>query len=490
MLFVESKSAKVNVSDAARLDALARLQNLGFQPLIREARLRCFELALPDARQSAALERLVAAHSEAQRDELCEPYTRGDVFPFEDHALFLIFDEETIRAGIVYEAATAEPQRKLEDFCRRVQSALADAADAADAGKGALKSSEILWRPTREEPSHEGVGRALAFKRAEASETLNNDAPLAPPAPPSLEESMAQAHAAALLQSKEARHLLTRLLQAQAEGRVVKRRANAPDDATAEYWVNELTAAGLLRREVLVSCRVDGRGIFRLPSLEALAGINASGALCIECGRPVADERAEELIAPTALAAKLLGGGAWLVSHVRGILNEFRVGDASIVAQESLEDFAYLLVDFYGELFLILVREGDWTTQHVRNAIDLCAELRAAHLVVVTTGSLQPEARVLLRGPARRCMTSDGSPLDVIICEGFDAISSALEPAFERVTQRAICGELCALDSSLGFSVGHMLSASFHLRHHPQRALDEFDLAAPNVAQPAALRSF
>src|ERR1044072_5290966 len=55
-----------------------------------------------------------------------EPFVRGDLFCFNDYILFLVFEDgESIRAGIVYEARTPEPFRKLDSFCHEVRSLLA-----------------------------------------------------------------------------------------------------------------------------------------------------------------------------------------------------------------------------------------------------------------------------------------------------------------------------------------------------------------------------
>src|ERR1051326_8410269 len=106
MLFVESRILKQKVSSATRAGLLERLQEKGLTPLIRSARMSCYEQALLGPDRAGEMERAVAAWTETEDDRL---YIRGDVFCFEDFVLFLVFgvgeDEMTgVRAGIVYGA--------------------------------------------------------------------------------------------------------------------------------------------------------------------------------------------------------------------------------------------------------------------------------------------------------------------------------------------------------------------------------------------------
>ncbi len=114
MLFIESRIADVFVSHAARVALLDGLQERGLAPVIRSSRLHCFERALMGAERVKELEQAVAAQSEAEGEV---PYVRGDVFCFEGFAHFLVFGDaadegQGLRAGIVYDAETADPARE------------------------------------------------------------------------------------------------------------------------------------------------------------------------------------------------------------------------------------------------------------------------------------------------------------------------------------------------------------------------------------------
>ena len=123
MLFLESKTLTHAVDAAGRTRLLQELQERGIVPLIRSYRLRCFEDVLLGLDHVSEMEATLASSNDST---LAEPFVRGDLFCFQDYILFLVFeddDDSFIRAGIVYEARTPEPFRKLDSFCQEVRSA-------------------------------------------------------------------------------------------------------------------------------------------------------------------------------------------------------------------------------------------------------------------------------------------------------------------------------------------------------------------------------
>jgi hypothetical protein len=483
MLFIESRTAGRAVPGPQRIAVLERLQDRGLVPLIRASRLYCFEQALTGASRVGELERLVAEWAEAEGEA---PYVRGDVFCSEDHAYFLVFGEAgegaaPLRAGVVYDAGTDEPAEKLEAFCRDVREAVEQAAGHTapvdvDGGSRDASPARFEWR-AREG----GAGDALSRF---SSPTSPGAASPAPQAPARVAETGERSRVAELLEDAAARDFLQRLSDASADGRVSEMLASSgvAREPAQEALVARLAGAGLVRREVQVSCRKDGHSIFRLPSPEALSMVTASNAVCSECGAAVADERAEELLTPTPLASSMLQDGAWLLNSIRALLAELGVPAGSVAARTSHADGgAQLLADVCGEPFLLVLRDGDFTAAHARHALESEAETHSAHLVAVATGKIHEEARVRLREHARR-RSRTGGGMEVVFVEGVERAAPELRQALERVSQSAITRELYELDASAGFNVGHMLAERFRLLHRAEALQDLAASAAGSLA--------
>lgn len=448
MLFIESKISNQRVDAQTRLLLLERLQDRGLVPLIRSARLHCFELALTGPDRVPEMERAVAQQAKIEMDA---PYVRGDVFCFEDFVLFLIFgDEESdvsgMRAGIVYEAETTAPQLSLESFCRNVRDALEASRSTSDNGK--TTAEDMGWRDREPNDAGKPLSHFKEGRTGEAAEVRK-------------ETAAERLRAVELLEDAGARRFLWRVSESQGAG--LGADVQGEMDAESDSLVGRLSDAGLLRREVVVSCRKVGRALFRLPSPDALSVITSSNAICSECGASIADEKVDELIVPTDTASTLLENGSWLSTRLYSVLRGLGLPESRIaVGPSSSDGETHLMADVCGEAFLFILRDGDLSAAHARRALEKQAETESPHLVVVATGKVQDEARIRLREHARR-RARGGSDIEVLLVEGVNSAINELQHAFERVSQRALSEELCALDAALGLSVGHMISTRFRL---------------------------
>ena len=484
MLLIETRVAEQSVEKSLRTPLLEALQTRGHAPLIRSARMRFFEQAAGDAARE--LERAVAEWTDA---EGVEPYVRGDVFVSEEFAHFLVFGDDSegggLRAGIVYDAETAEPAQRLEEFCRGVSEAYEEAAREARAGgaqgggaENGSAAARVEWR--RREGRSREVSKSFASSPpgAEASATGARGVPTAE-----------RLRAVEILEDAEARGFLQRLSEAHADGRASEMLAAEGRAPEREALVSKLTGSGLVRREVQVSCRKNGRSLFRLPSPDALAIVTASNAVCSECGTAIADERAEELFTPTPLASSMMKGGEWLVSRLRSILAGLGVPEGETATRAaSDEGEAQVLANVGGEPFLFVVRDGDFTAADARRALEGEADAQATRLFVVSTGKVQDEARARLREHARRRSRS-GVSSEVIFVEGLEAAAGELGAALERVAQEALTRELYELDAGAGFNVGYALAARFSLLRRGGDGLQDLAASAAG-ALSGSLREF
>lgn len=453
MLFLASRILEHDETNEGRLCLLAKLQENDFTPLIRSTRLSCYKQSLSEHGQVEEMERLVASlvNSEGQGQ-----YVLGDLFCFEDHIFFLLFGAQTaqaqgMRAGIVYETKTREPLRKLDSFCRTISLCMADAVDQADEGI----EDDAMMRLTAWRHSgsliHQGFLRFVARQDADSLSTIV-----------CRENDSERVRAAALLDDDYTRLFLRRAKEAYTEGFPVN---PAADEMTtpSEFTSNKLLEVGLLRREVLVSCRTSGHTLFSLPSADALAVMTISHAWCSVCGAAIADEKIEEAFAPTRLANVLLEDGGWLVNRLHSILKGFGVPESEIIVEPPAGDGeARILVRVCDEVFLIVMRDGDLTPALARRAINTKIETEARHLMVVVTGTVYNEGRISLLNFAKR-LERGGNDFEMIVAEGTAAAATELERAFGRVSQKVLTEQLCELDASIGFNVARFIAARFQM---------------------------
>lgn len=444
MLFLESKALNQAVDADGRTRLLGELHERGTVPLIRSHRLRCFEDVLLNADHVEEMEKSLASSTEST---VGEAYVRGDLFCFEDYILFLVFEDEDddasyVRAGIVYEARTPEPFRKLDAFCQDVRSLLSSRdpqnAEAFPQWETSAPAMPQGFRTFVERQDADSLYTSLR------KETMSK-----------------RILAASKLEDESARVFLRTARNAHEEGYAAKLLTGHTE--SEHVPIQRLEDAGLVEREVQISCRKTGHALFRLPNPHALAVVTVSDATCSECGAPVADENVEEVIAPTQLASSLLEDGSWLVSRIHFLLREMGVPEREIaVGPAEGTGYGQLMANICGEPFLIVTRDGDLTPALARWVIDLEIDTEASHLVIVATGRIHKEAGVLLQNHSRR-RVSGGQDFEMIIADDAATAGRELEAALERVSQRVVAEQLCVLDNSTGFSVSRLVLTKFRL---------------------------
>jgi len=453
MLLLKTTQSRQELNQEKRLALLDRLELKGLQPLIRTSRRTMFEQisALPTAGQQ--LERVLSSHIEDGEET---SYLEGELFCFEDYALFLIFEDigseaKGVRAGIVYTSDRTDSGRRLEVFCRNIQDALESRVnDEPTIIEGYFPGWSQIVDHEAEAPDDSSVGALNAGQIDYPTERIR---------------------ALGLLEDPALRRFLQHICEAYADGRIVELLSRTGAETTTGPLVRSLAEANLVRREVLVSCRKRNRPLFRLPSPEALGQITSSDAVCSECGAKLADERFDELIIPTPAASVLLNDGSWLDSRIRTILQGLGVPKSSVRTTPSGDvPFRELVVDLAGELFLLCVFDGDVTLADTRNIHSRWSGSNSLNLVVVSTGRIHEDARIRLRDHCRQ-RAMHRLAVKMTLVEGIDDLSSNLELLFEEASERAVIRTLFPLDRSLGFSAGRLLAARFNLGEQDSRVV-------------------
>jgi hypothetical protein len=471
MLFIQSKSLTLSLTETERLRLLDALRAKELVPLIRATRRRCFELLMAahgDAAsfKSAAEEfeqQCIATRAAGDGDA----YTPGELFCTDDCIFFLVFSaraEEGLSAGVVYSVATREPLVRLERFCRDVSAAVSECRpDSAGATTDAA-AGFARWQ-TRAHPSTQGIARFIARQPT--------DFAVAAKCKIGARELV---RASELMEEHAVRAFLRRVQEMRREG-YSPRRLFAEADRLGSVSVAKMFAAGLLEREVRVSCRQSGHALFDLPTPDSLAAITLSKAKCSQCAAPVADEVIEETINPSPLAVSLLEDGSWLHNRVYKIIRSLGMPDSELaMGPVSAHGESYLIADVCGHSFLFVTRDGALTPAFSRRIVETVAETEAAHLVCVVTGDIEDEGRLRLYEFAWR-RARDGQDLDTTIIEGLHGARADIERAFERAVRRELAHRLCTLDATLGVSASNFVLNWFKLAHATR------DVNVPHVAR-------
>lgn len=283
------------------------------------------------------------------------------------------------------------------------------------------------------------------------------------------------------MEEQKVRAFLRRVQEMRREGYTPRRLFKEAGGLPAGLSVETMAEAGLLEREVRVSCRKSGHALFDLPSPDSLAAVTLSRAKCSLCAAPVADEVVEETFNPTRLALALLEGGGWLTNRVYKIIRSLGVPESCIAnGPVSTQGESNLAVEVCGNSFLFVTRDGDLTPAFCRRVVETVEETDATHLVVVVTGSIEDEGRLRLYEFVWR-RARDGRDLNTTLVEGLTTAREQVERAFATAVRRQLSRDLHTLDDALGFSAANFVLDWFRLTK-AQR--DERDAtSAPSYAE-------
>jgi hypothetical protein len=485
MLFIQSNTLSVSLGEGERLRLLESLAAGGLRPLIRASRRRAFELLLAGRGDAGLVERAAAElerrYAGRRGQEDATDYTPGEMFGAGDCVLFLVFGAgEGLSAGVIYSVETAGPLSALESFCRDVREALVklkgfgtDSAGEGDGGKleGNLTDGFPDWK-TRADSPPQGLARFIAVQPTDFDVVAKCRG-----------GGRELVRACELMEQHPVRLFLRRVQEMRREG-YSPRRLFAEADTLNGVSVERLLEAGLLEREVRISCRKSGHALFDLPTPDSLAAITISKAKCSLCAAPVADEVVEETINPTRLAVSLLEDGGWLNNRVYNIIRSLGVPDSEIAnGPTSSHGESYLAAEVCGNSFLFVTRDGDLTPAFSRRVVETVSETEATHLVAVVNGAVEDEGRMRLYEFAWR-RARDGQDLDMIIVEGLGAARAEVERAFERAVHRGLSRRLFPLDSALGLSASNFVRAWFKVaRAGAERRRDEGRALSPSFSE-------
>ena len=436
MLLIQSNSLAISPNAVERIRLLDALASRGMTPLIRSARRRFFELLAPKGGPlPEELERECAALQESDGGAA---YTPGELFCAGDCVMSLVFGsspDDGVKAVVIYDVRTDSPLSRLERFCRDVLEAAAEGARPQPEG---MPADLAVWKPSVGRSLPRGLARFIAsqpagFVRAAA-----------------LRGGRELRRASEVLEERSVRLFLRRVQELRREG-YSPRRLIAEAGALG-VTVGELMEAGLLERELRVSCRKSGHALFDLPSPDSLAAVTISRAKCSQCASPVADEIIEETFSPTRLAVALLEDGGWLLNRVHTIVRSLGIPDSEIATGPASPDGeSYLAADVCGVSFIFVTRDGDLTPAFSRRVASVVEETEAAHLVVVVTGAVEDEGRMRLYEFTWR-RARDGQDTATTLVEGLDGASRQIEHSFRAAVRRELSRQLFTLNAALGFS--------------------------------------
>lgn len=201
------------------------------------------------------------------------------------------------------------------------------------------------------------------------------------------------------------------------------------DKKNGEALVERLVKLGLLGREFVVLCKERGQQIIKVTSREAIDETSQKGFKCFLCGKPISEERLEELINCTDMGIKMTVTNAWMPVRAVDALSKIGFRENEIVVEHE-EDNISLYLRYNGETILFFLLNKKFAIQdgYLFNAKVGAGKIQCAILV-----SSQKVPSIM-----KNYLAQSNKNVDVYSIESFSGLEDKISQVLEERQQQQI----------------------------------------------------
>ena len=439
MFVLEARSARIELSDRARMRAVAReVHGATYLGLV--------EHMLDAAERAAGLEGgSLDAGWLAPQPQTSLRGTVPEVF-FGADAVFVLAPAG--KRVDVWEVRHRDRPSALDAFCGAVTAAV-ERVGLPDAPEELSEDLSIEWRP-----------RTVQFDGAQAD--LAHDT--GQPAPEMSEADRDAAHA---LADDDARSLVADLVRS---GSSI---TDFDDSPMAQYRsVGELYRQGLIEREYLIVCRQDHRTLGRVSEMDDETRQSILQLTCPTCGRRFNEELLRQVHAPSRAAMELVSDGRWRATWALSLLDDLGIDGRSVTQLPGAGGNGVALrIDTLQGRLLVELPAAEFGMQHAYAMIRRLRRQSSEFGLVLATEPVADEAYQYL---SERVAHQQGPMISVL--EGSRAIAQGIGDAIDEwsvIAVRLLAEEL--IDTT-GIDFGAVIEAWMRREPDPEAPSGDIDL--------------
>jgi len=220
--------------------------------------------------------------------------------------------------------------------------------------------------------------------------------------------------------------------------------------------VNLLQKLGLIVKDFVVFCKQQGQQIFRVNNREAIDEASAKGFTCFLCGRPLAQERIEQLITLSDFGKKIMDNSYWMVVRVIKALKEYGIDNSQIYVEIGQEDSNDIFLVLNNKLIIIQTLDRKL---RLEDAILFCAKLSVYKISagVILTTQIIPQVM--------KSYIINASPkVNIKFIETFEELDDKISKLLNEWTVEAIIKEFSGFTSLTPVDISELILLSLETR--------------------------
>jgi len=235
---------------------------------------------------------------------------------------------------------------------------------------------------------------------------------------------------AALLEDQATRELALTVRRA-ANILMVDLKRKVADDQRPDQLLSSLVNVGLCTREYVVICSKTSNQVNRVKDREALSNLARLGVRC-SCGRPLDQERLEEVYAQTEALQRMLDKSYWATVKLANTLVELGVSEKHILlnlqdGNEEVDAF----VDIDGTLVMIEIKDSEYSMGHAYAFTGRIGLYKPDYAIMVSTKQVADEVKEYFK--------KANPQAKIIYVDGLSELSQSLETVIQSIrSERAL----------------------------------------------------
>lgn len=248
---------------------------------------------------------------------------------------------------------------------------------------------------------------------------------------------------------------------------LLARRASKVDDIKATALI--LQEAGLVADEYLLQCRHASTPLVRLSSEQELEEMGADGLRCGTCGRNYGSELLLRGFSVSELGREMVDGSHWMTVWVTQRLVDLGVpADAILWNLEESSEEIDLVLELFGQLWIVELKDRNFQAGDAHPLNYRQVRYGAAQSLIVTTGTVGPDARRVFEDLANEARRRDrgfaNPPRDAVpalpvFVEGLDAFDDVVGAQIAKAAEREAAIRLMPAAWSTGFELSRLIQA-------------------------------
>jgi len=177
------------------------------------------------------------------------------------------------------------------------------------------------------------------------------------------------------------------------------------------------------------------------------------------CGRPLNEERVDQVIMPTDRATALNDKGRWMITLATAILPKLGISREQVIIESSPQG-TDIVLDLSGDLVLVVLKDREFNLADAYAFNAKVSRIKAAEGVIVSNEGLSGDAKKLVQeemGPQRARITD---PFRVSFVEGgVQGLEHELGRVVERRRRQYFLRALGDLATIQGLNIGQLALA-------------------------------